>query len=258
MSEYSSNRNADASFDGQEKFRRFDRNRGVEYKPFKFPTSSTPSENSRRVRWPSERHSINAFDSPSGAANPTANVVFPRSESLSSELQMVDSTTPASPLPQSNKTNEHIFEPLISNTVNMSSFGINQTAVENEFDPLIYIDDDGIFQVKYIPKVENVLISSEDQRQNLTSISKIEESTIISNDNRQIPMDQRISNETNRLSSTTIDLIHDRAVNSTELIFEWTETQANSTSPKPEHQHQQQLMPDNEHPSLFNELPIFA
>lgn len=183
---------------------------------------------------------------------------------MSSELQTVESTTPASPLLQSNKSNEQISEPLISNTGNTSTFDPNQTAVENEFDPLIYIDDDGIFRVKYVPKVENVSISSEDQRQNLTSISKTEESTIISNDNRQIPTDQRILNGMNRVSSTTttttttIDLIHDRAVNSTEVIFEWTEAQTKGTSTKSEHQNQQQLMPDNEHSSLFNELPIFA
>lgn len=248
------------------------------------------SENSRRVRWPTERHSVHAIDIET-VVNPMAIIVFPRSESnRDNKLTVVESaeiataSTPTSTAFQSNKmneSNESTVAPLMPNSVNVSAFVVNQTAIENEFEPLIYIDDDGFFQVKYVPKGENVSLSNAVQQPILASINKTEGVAIISNDNRQIPLGQHIQNETNTVSSpppppptptttakatttsqaTTIGLIHDQAINNTEAIFESHDVHTESTSSKPDQQKQQQQqqpVPASKHPSLFNELPIFA
>lgn len=287
-----SHRNAITSTGKFKPFHRYERNRGVDYKPFKFPSLSTASENSRRVQWPSERHSFHANADVKTVVNPMAIIVFPRSESndddnesplIESDEMAATATKPPSAF-QSNElngTNKPTISPLMPNSVNISAFIVNQTAIENKLKPAIYIDDDGIFQVEYIPKGETESHSTNtDQHPKFASINKTEEVAIIPNDNQQMPLNQHIQNETNTMSSpssssttttrtsktptttevTTIGLIHDQAINNTEAIFESHDIHTESTSSKPDQQTPQQLqpVPDKKHPKLFNELPIFA
>lgn len=274
-----------------ERNRPLEHNRGDDYKPLVFPTLSPVSENGRRVRWPSERHSVHAIDVET-VVNPSAIIVFPRSDSKSdNKLPTVQSaetpTTQASTSiafhsHETNGTNEETVTTLMRPSVNISDFVANQTVNENELEPMIYIDDDGIFQVKYMPKGENISFPNADQQQSLASINETEEIAIISNDNRQILLDQHIHNETNTInlpssssspspsptprptSSTTTDLIHDQPINNARVIHDSHNTNAESTSFKPDQQqqkrqqHQHQPLPDTKHPRLFNELPIFA
>lgn len=234
------------------------------------------------MRWPHERHSSHALDL-STAINPMSIIVFPRSQTKTksdNELPMVVANTEitqpaiiaASQSNETNVTTEQNTVPLVLNSVNTTAFIVNETAIQNELVPMIYIDDDGIFQVKYIPKGENVSISNADQHQrNFTSINKTKEIAIISNDNQQILLDQHIHSETNVVNSATEaaaaatptkptptknDLIHNHTINNSKPIHErWHEEHTKSTSPRPVQQHQ---LSDNKHPALFNELPIFV
>lgn len=264
-----------------EPFRRSERNRGIDQKPFKFPIISTISDNSRRVRWPHERHSSNALDL-SAAINPLSIIVFPRSQTKTksdNELPMVINTEIVQPIKanalQSTESNETTTVqntvPFVLNSINTNAFILNKTAIQNGLMPMIYIDDDGIFQVKYIPKGENVSISNADQQQqNSTSINKTEEIAIISNDNRQILLDQHIHTVTTVMNSATpaptqIDLIQDHTINNIKPADEQYEEHTESTSFRPvqqqkqqQQQHQPNQLSDDKHPTLYNELPIFA
>lgn len=267
------NRHDIASFDGSQQFKRPERNREDDFKPITFPETN---EYSRRVRWPSERHSIHAIDSEPAAATTTVNrdhsiIVFPRSEFTSeNKLPMLENADDMESVAmQSNGINV----PLIPNSVNISVFVENGTAIENGSEPLLYIDDDGIFQVKYVAKGENVTNDNRQHsdEQSLASINRTEETAIISNDNRQIPQDHRISTAASKNEhAATINLIHASPINNTEMIFQWAETHTKDTS---EQQKQQQQQPslsssspsppplpssDKKHPRLFNDRPIFA
>lgn len=255
-----SNRDDIASIDERQQFKRLDRNRGIDYKPFKFPTIN---KYIRRVRFPSERHSVHAIDSESAATTVNQDrsiVVFPRTDTTSeNELPILENTNmePTVAL-QLNEINE----PLRPNSVNISVFVENKTAIMNGFEPLVYIDDDGIFQVKYVPKGENEMQSNENRQHSnetsLASINKTEETAIISNDHRQ----------SNNERPATIDLIHNVSpINNTEMIFQWTEAHTKDTSDQQKQQQQQPsstLSPqqssssDKKLPRLFNGHPIFA
>lgn len=278
--------------DDPEQFKRRERNRGIDEKPFKFPKTSTNVENSRRVRWPHERHSAQALDL-SAPINPR--IVFPRSQtniksSDNDELPMVENTeidVQPSVIAIAPKINESTVQntvPFVLESINTTVFIVNKTAEQNELMPMIYIDDDGIFQVKYIPKGENISISNADQHQqqhqqkpNSTSINKSEEIAIISNDNQQIhiKLDQHIHSETNVVNSTeaaaaavpeatqapTIDLIQDHAINNIKPIHEQFGEHTERTTLRPIQQQQHQpnrLSTDDKHPTLYNELPIFT
>lgn len=255
--EFNSQRNGIASIDRHQQFRRLDRNRGVDYKPFKFPTSSTTlSEHSRRVKFPSERHSLDS--EPAAAVNPIRSiVVFPRSEMNSvNELPEFENAEMESSISigmQPNLT-------FVPNTVNVSISVVNETGIDNEYEPAVYIDDDnGVFQVKYVPKVGNVSISHDEKQhsneQSLASINKTEKTAIISNDNRQIPGDHSVPSKSNNVSSPTNDLIHgNTAINNTEMIFQWSEAHTKDTAPTP----QQSSLNNNKQTKLFNGQPIFV
>lgn len=270
--------------DDPEAFKRLERNRGIDEKPFKFPIISTNAENSRRVRWPHERHSAHALDL-SAAINPMSIIVFPEIQTKTksdNELPMVKNTEIAQPTMattalKSNESNEITVQntvPFVLNAINTTVFTVNKTGAQTELMPMIYIDDDGIFQVKYIPKGENVSVSNADQeqQQNSTSINKTEEIAIISNDNQQILLDQHIHSETNVLNSSkataaaqpttpTIDLIQDHTINNIKPIHqqhEETHIESNLLRPVQQQQHQPNRLSDDKHPTLYNELPIFA
>lgn len=217
-------------------------------------------ENSRNVRFPTERHSIHAIDSEASAAavNPIRSmIVFPRSDMKSeNELATLENAKiepVVSIAIQTNVTNE----PLLPNTVNMSVFVANQTAIENGFEPMLYIDDDGVFRVKYVTKGENVSASSAKQQhsneQSFSLASMTEETAIISNDNRQIPQDHRIPNKGH---STTIDLIQNNAtINNIEL----NEANTKGISSRVEPQKQQpKPSSTNKHPRDFSGQLIFV
>lgn len=245
--------------DKHQQFKRLERNRGVDSKPFKFPP-----DHSRHIRWPSERHSTHATDSEPASINPIPSVVvFPRSESVTENVlptvENVDSLPAVSIVMQLNEINE----PILPNLVNISVFVANQTAIENGFEPLVYIDDNGLFQVKYVPKGENVSISNNNNQQqhlneqSLASINKTEETAIISNDNQQIPQDHRITTEPNKNLTPTIDFVHNVSpINYTETIFQWSPSLTKHTTP--EQQKLQQSPSESKIPRLFNGLPIFA
>lgn len=210
-------------------------------------------------------------------------IVFPRSKPKNNnEEPLVKNTeiAPTSTAPNEiNEQHQHIA-PLVPNSVNISAFIVNQTAIDNELKPIIYIDDDGIFQVKYIPKGANVSISNVNQPSNFTSINKTDEIAIVSNGNRPsqtIQWDHYIQSETNphSTSPTTIDLFHRGPnINRTETELERHETHTKTISfeqdqqkeqqtkqqqqQEPQQQQQQQLVSDTKHPRLFNELPIFV
>lgn len=227
----------------------------------------------RRVHFPTERHSVHAIDAEPAATTlhqDRSFVVFPRSGvTTQNELPLPENADTVKPIAVQL---DGINEPLLPNSVNISAFVENQTAIDdNGFEPFVYINDDGLFEVKYVPKGENVS-QSNDNRQHLNapsaaSINKTEETAIISNDNRQILRDHRISTEANneRSATTTIDLIHVVSpINNTEMIFQWTEVH---TKDPIEQQKQQQASPpslllssssDKNQPRLFNGHPIFA
>lgn len=267
ISNPNSNQNNIASVDGRQQFKRLERNREINNKPFKFPTTD---EYIRRIRWPSERHSVHAMDSEPAATvahRKHSTIVFPRSESVNeNELPILENSDMKPVAMQSNGINK----PLLPNSVNISVFIENQTAIANGLEPLVYIDNDGVFQVKYVQKDENVSQTNDNRQhsneQNLASINKTEETAIISNDNQQIPRDQRNSTETNNELLTTIDLIQDGSpINNTEMIFQWTEAHTKNSSKQQKEQQQRPSSPpplpsssDKKHPRLFNGHPIFA
>ncbi|XP_055303310.1 uncharacterized protein LOC129568983 [Sitodiplosis mosellana] len=248
-----------STVDERQQFKRLERNRGIDSKPFKFPTMN---DYVRQIRWPTERHSVHAIDSePAAAVNRDQSIVFfPRSEST-----MLENTDMKPITVQSNEIND---EPLLPNSVNSSVFVVNQTAIDNGLEPFVYVNDDGVFQVKYVPKGENVSQSNDNRQHSnepsLASINKTEETAIISNDNRQIPRDHRISTEANNeRPATTIDPIHDVSpINNTEMIFQWTEAQKDSTEQQKQQQPPATSSPpsssDEKQPRLFNGHPIFA
>lgn len=227
-----------------------------------FPRSTFLPENSKHIRFPTERHSVHGINvEPSAAPSNRIRsiVVFPRSDTKNeNELPTVDvenvKTDPIIPIAtQSNETNE----PFRPNSVDASVFVVNQTAIENGFVPMIYIDDDGVFQVKYVAKGENVSASNDKQPHSngpsLVSMEKAEETAIISNDNRQIPQDHRSPNNG---SSTTIDLIDSNAtVNN--IVMNRTHIKDPSSG---EQQQKQQPKPSsgNKHPRDFNGQLIFV
>lgn len=263
--------NASKAVDGRQQFKRLDRNRGIYSKPFKFPTID---EHSRRVHFPSERHSVHGIDAEPAATTlhrDRSFVVFPRSDTTPNELPMPENADTVKPIAvQSNGINE----PLLPNSVNISAFVENQMAIDdNGLEPFVYINDDGLFEVKYVPRGENGSQSNDNRPHSSApsapaSINKTEETAIISNDNRQIPRDHRISTEANneRSATATIDLIHSVSpINNTKMIFQWTEAH---TKEAIEQQKQQQASPsstplfasstDKNEPRLFNDRPIFA
>lgn len=284
-----SDQNEIASNDEREQFRRLERTNGVNYKPFKFPDRIL-LENSRRVRWPSEteRHPNHAIDDEPKAVNSRPTVIFSRSEPKSqNDLTMTENVQrePLAPIDwQSNGTNENSANPSVQilNSINITNFIVNQTAIESGLEPLIYIDGDGIFQVKYVHKGENVSIpngGNEQQHSNEPSsatINETEATAINSNDNQQIPSDHHTSNTehlataTATASTPTIDLIHDAnasvdadGINNTEMIFQWNQPHTNAPSPSPSPSTEPQIqhhttMSDNEPPRLFHGRPIFA
>lgn len=188
----------------QKQFKRLDRIRDDDdYKPFKFPDQS---EHSRRVRWPSDHpHPNNAFEIVSKSNGmPTHKLLirFPTSES---ELEN------GSPLPENNKK-ASIFtandpkltaiRPLttidqstptniLNNDVNANAnnldhnneiWTVNQTAIDNGFEPSIFIDN-GIFKVKYVAKGENSKkITMDVDLNDSSSIDSVKETAIILND----------------------------------------------------------------------------
>lgn len=268
--------------DEPEPFKRHERNRAIDQQPFKFPINA---ENSRRVRWPHERHSAHALDS-SAAINPMSIIVFPRSQTKTkndNELPVVEIAQPTtmSAAVKPNESTETTAQqnsvpvPFVLDAINSTVFLVNKTAIQNELMPMIYIDDEGIFQVKYIPKgeTETVSISNADQQhqqqRNSTSINNTEEIAIISNDNQQILLDQHIHSETNVVNSTKatptapiIDLTQDHTINNVNPVQQQNEKYPENTSFRPRQQQQQKQQPNqlsgDKQSTLFNELPIFT
>lgn len=262
-------RNNVAPIDGQQQFERPNAGQEDSFKVV-FPRSAFVPVNSRHVRFPTERHSIHGINSaPSAPSSPSAAeskrirsiVVFPRSDMKSeNELPTVNVENPSmdptiSIALQSKETNE----PFVPNSVNNSVFVANETAIENGFEPMIYIDDDGVFQVKYVAKGEHVLASNDKQpHSNGLSLAskKAEETAIISNDNRQIPQDHRIPNKD---SSTTIDLIDSNAtVNN--IVMNGAHTKSPSSGEQQQQQQKQQPKPSsgNKHSRDFSGQLIFV
>lgn len=239
-------------------FKHIERNRDIDQNPFIFPSDSPATlQYSRRVRWPHERHSSNALDS-SAANNPMSIIVFPRSEAIGdSEIPHL----PPVPTSQSTDAAEQSATPIT----------VNETAIQSELVPMIYIDDDGVFQVKFIPKGESVSLSNADQRHrpNFTSINGTKAIAIISNDNQQIRLDQHIRSETHVVNSTVaapsapIDLVQDHTINNRKPMHQHQhDAHTKSTSPRTIQQQQQERQPnqlsDDKNPALFNEHPIFV
>lgn len=223
--------------------------------PFTFPSDPSTPDYSRRVRWPHERHSPNAIDS-SASFNA---IVFPRSQTSDNDLP---TTT------QSTESTDQNAIPLIPNAINSATFILNETAIRNGLVPMIYIDDDGIFQVKYAPKGETVSFSSDIQQhqQNFTSINETKEIAIISNDNQQIRLDQHIRSDTNVVNSASpataaaaapIDLSQDQTINNHTVKHERFDAHTTSTSPRTVQQQPNQLSGDMQ-ATLFDELPVFV
>lgn len=285
-----SDQNEIASSDEREQFRRLERTNGVHYKPFKFPDRIL-LENSRRVRWPSEteRHTNHAIDVEPKDVYSRPTVIFSRSEPKSQNDLTMTENAQREPLAsidwQSNGTNEYSANPSVQilNSINITNFIVNQTAIESGLEPLIYIDGDGIFQVKYVHKGENVSNpngnnddgGNEQQHSNEPSSATIngtEATAINSNDNQQIPSDHHTSNTEHLATVTattaaapTIDLIHDAdasdVINNTEMIFQWNQPHTNAPSPLPSTEPQIQhhtTLSDNKPPRLFHGRPIFA
>lgn len=254
--------------DEPERFKRLERNRAIDQKPFKFPMNA---ENARRVRWPHERHSAHALDS-NAAINPMSIIVFPRSQTNTKSdngLPMVEHTDAIKSNESNGMTAVQNTVPFVLDAKNTTVFVVNETAIQNELVPMIYIDDDGIFQVKYIPKGKTVSISHADQQQqskqqNATSINKTQEIAIISNDNQQILLDQHIHSETNVVNSTkatptapTINLIQNHTINNVKPLQQQQHQEHIETSSLRPVQQPNQLSEEN-HPTLYNELPIFT
>lgn len=247
----------DAATDGPILFEDAEERRGLDQKPFTFPTDSSIMPYSRRVRWPHERHSPNAID-PSTSLNP---IVFPRSQTGANEM-LTEITYPSTESAEQNAIK------FISNATNSSVFSVNETAIRNELIPLIYIDDNGIFQVKYIHKGENGSSSINDpyRQRNFTSINATKEMAIISNDNQQIHLDQHIHTDTSVVKSATspittpprtaaIDLSRDHTINNNKLKHE---PHRESTSPKTVLQQQRNQLSNDKQPTPFDELPVFV
>lgn len=151
---------------------------------------------------------------------------------------------------------------------------VNKTIIENGYEPLIYIDDDGNFQIKYLRKNgENATNNGNERNEVLaTSINETNEATaIIFNDNQQNSMlNQRVhaAKETSNIvnSTMTYDL--------NEMHTIEAETSSSSSSPSSQIQMQPQRQPhqsisqiqthssssnnNNNGPKLFNGLPIFV
>lgn len=277
------------SNDKHEQFERLERNREVDNRPIKFP------ENSRGFKWPSEteRHATH-FDVESKTDYSPSSVIFPTSNSKSeNDLTMTENGNKQPIVPidwNSNETNENRIDPSIENSINITTIVANQTDIESGLEPLLYIGDDGTFQVKYVPKGENVSMpnngnddNNEQQHSNepnFASINKSEETAINSNDNQQISQNHHTSIQPNTEYSTTpatIDLIHEAdasvgangdVINNVEMIFQWNVTHSKDptssptpsllSSPSSSPQEHQQLPSDNEPPRLFNGRPIFV
>lgn len=246
------NHQNDASADEHEQFKRLERHG---YRPVVFPTSS-PVEQSRRVRWPNEPRS--------NPVNPMSIVVFPRSET-SSDTQTIPNTdieTVASILVhlsdmnstnanndsiemnntnELNEINESSFGPLAPNSVNNSAYVTDSGLVAS-----VYIDDNGIFQVKHVAKGENgssASPSNETSETSSASINKTEDTAIMPNDTQQIP---------SQPNQTTIDLIQNAAINNTKMIFEW-DGAATATPQQPARSEEA-----DKQPALYKGRPIFT
>lgn len=264
----------------RKQFKRLDRIRDDDYKPFKFPEQQF--EYSRHVRWPSDHpHPNNAFEIVSKSNGlPTHKLLirFPTSES---ELEN------GSPLPE-NSNKPSIFtandptltaiRPLTITTTtstptdilnndpnangianendldhNNEIWTVNQTAIDNGFEPLIYIDN-GIFKVKYVAKGENSTIAMDVDLNDSFTINSIKETAIILNDKQLLtkfnnseltPTNAQVINNTFQSYNGTIP------TKGTSLIFEKDEDEQN----QPQTQSNGKRKP---RPLTFDGLPIFV
>ncbi|XP_031628522.1 uncharacterized protein LOC116344213 [Contarinia nasturtii] len=229
---------------GRPQFRRLDRNQGVN--SFAFPTSLPSSEQSRHVRWPSERSSTNGID-PVSIGPIQSTVLLSRSDRNESATLNNDTKQPqsASIEIQSNKGNE----PALPNLLNIQVFVNNKMAIESGLEPLAYVDDKGIFKVKYVKKGENVTTSNTNQLHHLeghdlTSINKPNETAIIFNDNQQ---NHRIITESNKKTTPTIDSIQNYLPINNSGLKRAQQKDAPSSQP----QQQNQLHQNNIHEQLL-------
>lgn len=265
----------------EKQFKRLDRIKNDDYKPFKFPEQF---EHSRRVRWPSDHphpnnnNNINAFEVVSKSNEmPTHKLLirFP-----TSELELEN----GSPLPETNNNKVSIFtandpmlmavRPLLttSNILNNNPntnandldhnnnneiWTVNQTAIDNGFEPLIYIDN-GIFKVKYVAKGENsTTITMDVDLNDASSINSVKETAIILND-KQPPT--KLNN--NKLTPTNAQIIIIR--NNTVQSYNGT-TPTKGTSLIFEKDEDEQIQPQTPsngkrkpRPFTFDGLPIFV
>lgn len=269
----------------QKQFKRLDRIRDDDFKPFKFPEQQF--EHSRHVRWPSDHpHPNNAVEIVSKSNGmPTHKLLirFPTSESeLENGSPLPENSNKASiftandptltairPLTTATTTTTTPSTPIniLTNDPNANAIAnendldhnneiwtVNQTAIDNGFEPLIYIDN-GIFKVKYVAKGENsTTIAMDVDLNDSSSINSVKETAIILNDKQLLT---KINNS--ELTPTNPQLINNTfqsyngttATKGTSLIFEKDEDEQN----QPQTQSNGKRKP---RPFTFDGLPIFA
>lgn len=265
----------------QKQFKRLDRIRDDDYKPFKFPEQP---EHSRRVRWPSDHpHPNNSFEIVSKSNEmPTHKLLirFPTSESelengsplpennnkasiftandpKLTAIRPLTATTTATTKPPSIPTN------ILNNDPNANAndldhnneiWTVNQTAIDNGFEPLVYIDN-GIFKVKYVAKGENsTTIAMDVDLNDSSSINLVKETAIVLNDKQLLT-----KSNTNELTPTNAQVINNTfqsyngttATTGTSLIFEKDDDERN----QPQTQSNGKRKP---RPFTFDGLPIFV
>lgn len=257
-------------------FKRLDRIRDDDYKPFKFPDQS---EYSRRVRWPSDHHHPNnEFEIESKSNGMPAHKLLIRFPSSETELEMSSplpennnkasiftandpaltairplTTTPSTPTNILNNNDPNANANDLDNN-NDKSWTVNQTAIDNGFEPLIYIDN-GIFKVKYVAKGENSTTHAMDiGRNESSSINSVKETAIMAND-KQLPT--KLNNNTvftptiAQVINNTVHSDNGTATKGTSLIFEKDEDE-------PEQPQTQSNGKRKPRPFTFDGLPIFV
>lgn len=260
----------------RKQFKRLDRIRDDDYKPFKFPEQP---EHSRHVRWPSDHpHPINAFEIVSKSNGmPTHKLLirFPTSESelengsslpennnkasiftandpkLTAIRPLTTATTPSTPtniLNNDPNANANVLD------YNNEIWTVNQTAIDNGFEPLVYIDN-GVFKVKYVTKGKNsTTIGMDVDLNNSSSINSVKETAIILNDKQlltKLNTDELTPTNAQVINNTFQSYNGTTATKGTSLIFEKTKDEQN----QPQTQSNGRRKP---RPFTFDGLPIFV
>lgn len=280
------------------KLERFERTRGADYKPFKFPSES--SELLRRIRWPSDLHSNHhAFDAEAKSAPSRKTlVVFPPLESKllmptehkkdessilpeqfsslsTDEIKEINGQANGEQPPSihlnssvNNESGVNGWNNIGVDNVNVDSGEsenkndvVNKTVIANGFEPLIYIDDNGIFQIKYSPVRKNGTSANENESGDgvlvslPTSINKTIENVMIilngenSTAGQRVPATFTNGNIMNGTMTPDLNEMHTKDPSSSRF-----QTQQHHQ----QHQPQQSNSSNHNRPALFNGLPIFV